>query len=211
MTTYSLPNNSVVKVHDIFDPLPEFMNRADMLFIDIPYNQSLLTNFGNREGVILSPNNPGDFQSFIVRIGDCIELIGAEHSFVEVGKNALADIIFILRDIYKYVTFYNASYYHRAENKCYIIHATDDYKNRRYSVLEDKDESDIVKWLCNNLSFDCIGDLCMGQGLVGLAAYEAGKPFVGTELNERRLANLLQKLAKKGAIIEKGNAYALRR
>lgn len=51
--------------------------------------------------------------------------------------------------------------------------------------------------------YEVMGDLCMGQGLVGLSAWDAGKPFVGTELNKRRLANLLQKLAKRGAVIRK--------
>lgn len=53
--------------------------------------------------------------------------------------------------------------------------------------------------------YEVFGDLCMGQGLVGLSAYQAGKPFVGTELNKRRLANLLQKLAKKGAKVTRIN------
>jgi len=48
-----------------------------------------------------------------------------------------------------------------------------------------------------------MGDLCMGQGLVGLAAHAAGKPFVGTELNPRRLAVLLQKLAQQGVQVQR--------
>jgi methylase of polypeptide subunit release factors len=47
-----------------------------------------------------------------------------------------------------------------------------------------------------------MGDLCMGRGLVGLAAHAAGRPFVGTELNKRRLACLLDSLAKRGAPVE---------
>jgi hypothetical protein len=40
-----------------------------------------------------------------------------------------------------------------------------------------------------------------GGGLVGLAAFKAGKPFVGTELNKRRLACLLAGLDKAGAAV----------
>lgn len=43
----------------------------------------------------------------------------------------------------------------------------------------------------------------MGLGLVGLSAYKGNKKFVGTELNKRRIANLIQKLYKEGAVIKK--------
>ena len=39
-----------------------------------------------------------------------------------------------------------------------------------------------------------IGDLCMGRGLVGVNAYKNGKRFVGTELNHKRLAVLLERI-----------------
>ena len=36
-----------------------------------------------------------------------------------------------------------------------------------------------------------LGDFCMGRGLVGYYSNKAGKHFVGTELNKKRLAILL--------------------
>lgn len=200
---YKINDSSIVQVHDIFDPLPDFMLTADCLFVDIPYNQSLLTNFSLREGIELSPNNTINFADFLDRLMVCISEISPKHCFVETGKESLSDAIVGLRELYKYVTFYNSTYYHKLENKSYIVHATSDYRSRRYAELEDLDESDVIKWIASNHDSRVMGDLCMGQGLVGLAAYEAGKPFVGTELNERRLAVLLQKLSKKGAKIER--------
>lgn len=41
-------------------------------------------------------------------------------------------------------------------------------------------------------------DLCMGRGLVGYHAWKARRRFVGTELNPRRLACLLDRVAKDG-------------
>lgn len=61
------------------------------------------------------------------------------------------------------------------------------------------DEADCIKLVAQQEQYTCLGDLCMGQGLVGLAAHAAGRPFVGTELNPRRLAVLLQKLSRQGA------------
>jgi len=186
-----LSNNSVIAVHDIFDPLPSFMLRADTLFVDVPYNQALLTNFSNREGARISQDNTVDFHDFTNRLGVCIREIAPAHCFVEVGKEALADFIYLLRDIYQYTTFYNATYYRQAKNKCYVIHATNEYKRRRYQELEDMDESDIVAWLCANHQFTCIGDLCMGEGLVGKHAFLNGKAFVGIDINPVRLQVLI--------------------
>lgn len=61
------------------------------------------------------------------------------------------------------------------------------------------DEAKVIALAARIEDYDVMGDFCMGQGLVGLGAWAAGKPFVGTELNPRRLAVLLQKLAKRGA------------
>lgn len=191
---YNLPNDSIVAVHDIFDPLPEFMRLADTLFVDIPYNQSLLTNFSYRDGITLSEQNTGRFTDFTSRLFQCVVEIAPSFCFVEVGKEALPEYAVRLASVYRYVTFYNSTYYRKSSNKCYVLHATNDHKRRRYSVLEDLDESDIVAWLCANHQFDCIGDLCMGEGLVGREAYKNGKRFVGTELNRARLGKLIKQI-----------------
>ena len=39
MTIFDLPNDSRVAVHDLYDPMPGWMGRADVVFTDIPYNQ----------------------------------------------------------------------------------------------------------------------------------------------------------------------------
>ena len=56
------------------------------------------------------------------------------------------------------------------------------------------DETDIIKWICENVDYDCIGDLCMGRGTVGIWSNANGKSFVGTELNENRLAVMIHKI-----------------
>ena len=198
---YSLPNDSWVAVHDIFDPLPSFMGRADVLFTDIPYNQAMLTNYSRREGVTISPNNPMKFDAFLQRFVQCVKQISPTHCFVETGKEALFPLHATLAHLFRGDTFYNSTYYHKQENKSYILHFSNDPKRRRFKELEDLDEADAIDWIARNVDYRCIGDLCMGRGLVGLSAYAAGKPFVGTELNPRRLAVLLQRLAQQGASV----------
>lgn len=53
------------------------------------------------------------------------------------------------------------------------------------------DEEKIIEWITQNINYKCIGDFCMGRGLVGYYSNKAGKPFVGIELNKKRLAILL--------------------
>ena len=58
------------------------------------------------------------------------------------------------------------------------------------------DEEDIIEWVCANEEYECIGDLCMGQGLVGVNAYKNGKRFVGIDLNHKRLSVLIERIKK---------------
>ena len=43
-------NGSKVSVHNLFDPLPEFMKSADMLFVDPPWNQGNVNTFYTKAG-----------------------------------------------------------------------------------------------------------------------------------------------------------------
>ena len=65
--------------------------------------------------------------------------------------------------------------------------------------LDNIDEEDIIKWVGENETYSVIGDLCMGRGLVALAAYKSKKRFVGTELNHKRLSVTLERLTNEGA------------
>jgi hypothetical protein len=117
--------------------------------------------------------------------------------FLEIGKEFLSIFIERCKLIYRYVTFYNSFYYNKKDNKCYIIHATNDFKNKKYKWLEDVDEEKVIKWICENIDFDCIGDLCMGKGLVGKHAYLNNKSFVGIDINPKRLAVLVDFIKSK--------------
>ena len=90
MTIYALPNNSMIKVHDIFDILPDFMKKADTLFIDPPYNQGLLSNFLNRDGIRLGNDNNKQFDTFTTRLFKCIDEISPDTLFLEMGKEYLS-------------------------------------------------------------------------------------------------------------------------
>lgn len=184
-----LPNNSKVQVCDWTVELPEFMQEADTLFVDPPWNMGNVNTFYHKADKPHLTNF--NFELFSLRLFNRIDAIDPQFLFIEMGKEFLAWYISECQKRYKYVTFYNSTYYRKRENKCYVIHATNQYKQRRYKELEDLDEEAIIQWLCTHHPYQCIGDLCMGTGLVGKHAYLAGKSFVGTELNPKRLAVLV--------------------
>ena len=93
------------------------------------------------------------------------------------------------------MTFYNSMYYNRTENRCYVVRGG--AKNKRLE-FDGLNESDIIDEACRIEEYECTGDLCMGRGLVGLAAHRHGRRFVGTELNPKRLSVLVETLAAAG-------------
>ncbi|MDT8718268.1 hypothetical protein IAI10_16495 [Clostridium sp. 19966] len=187
---YEFDNGSKIKVHDIFNPLPKFMKEADLLFVDPPWNIGNLNTFytkADKEERIQS------FEIFYKRLFECIKEINPDTCYVEVGKEHLADFIIEMRQIFKYVTFYNSSYYHSKDKMCYVIRGSKKYKKPKLDYI---DEENIIEWICTNEDYKIIGDLCMGRGLVGLNAYKNGKKFVGTELNHKRLSVLIERIHK---------------
>lgn len=183
-----IDGGSYIKTHDIFYPLPDFMRNADMIFTDPPYNTGLLRSFYTKTEQITDH----DFSEFTERLFACIAQIKPKICYLEIGKEHLADYIIKMHGLYKYVTFYNSMYYHKPENHCYIVRGSQKAKRPK---LDGMDEEDIINWICANEDYQCVGDLCMGRGLVGIAAAKVGRRFVGTELNHKRLSVLLERLS----------------
>lgn len=187
---YNIEDMGEVMVHDLTSGLPEFMKQADVLFIDPPWNKGNLNTFYTKadKGYRLD-----SFEFFYRHLFNSIREIKPDMCFVEIGKEHLADFIQEMRKIYKYVTFYNSTYYHRKDSLCYVVQGSRKRKNLK---LDGIDEEDIIAWICENIDYNCIGDLCMGRGLVGYNSYINGKKFVGTELNHKRLAVLVDNINK---------------
>lgn len=190
--TVVFEDGSRVKVHNIFDPLPDFMYQADLLFVDPPWNLGNLNSFYTKAG---RTDYQDSFERFYRRLFECIGEIKPRVFYVEIGKEYLAEFIFEMKRLFRQVTFYNSSYYHRPENICYIVRGS---SKKKKLPLDYMDEEDIIAWICANEDYECIGDLCMGRGLVGIHAHANGKRFVGTELNHKRLSVLLETLSKRG-------------
>ena len=181
-------NGSTVSVNNLFDPLPAYFKQADCLFMDPPWNLGNLNTFYTKAE---RTDYQDSYEKFYKRVFECVKEINPRVCYMEIGKEYLADFIMEMRKLYKHVTFYNSSYYHNKKNKCYVIRGSQKAKK---PDLDYMDEEDIIRWVCENEDYSCIGDICIGQGLVGKYAAGAGRKFVGGELNPKRLSVLLQRV-----------------
>lgn len=187
-------NDSAVCVADITESLPDIMREADMIFVDPPWNIGNLNSFITKAD---RTDYRDDFHAFLGCLFDRIGEIAPSVCYVEMGKEYLADVIVMMRRVYPKVTFYNSSYYHKRENMCYVVRGARKARKVDYDYL---DEETIIERVCTEEDYTVIGDLCMGRGLVGINAQRNGKRFVGCDINPKRLAVLIEKTAKVGAI-----------
>ena len=113
------------------------------------------------------------------------------HLFFEVFKANKERVHERIKGMFPFTRVYDSCYYNKPANKCWIIQASKGSLPAPYPI-NGMDESAAVAWLALNHPYEVFGDPCMGQGVVGRSAFAAGKPFVGTELNKKRLAVLVE-------------------
>lgn len=175
-----------VKVHDLFQPLPEFMKEADVILSDPPYNQSALSSFYTKAEV----KEKQRFADFFSVFFSVVDEINPRILILEIGVKQESLYMNILREKYKHIQISEALYYDK--NKCLFIVASNEPIPACLNDLPCINEEKIIEHICKELDFKCIADPCMGTGLVGWYANKYGKKFAGTELNKKRLALLVE-------------------
>lgn len=191
---WGLDNGSRVAVHDLFEPLPAFM-RPDLLFVDPPWNLSNINSFYTKAE---RSDYLKDFSAFANVLFERIGELAPHTAYIEIGKQNVEDFCKRLGGLYPCLQRWPVVYYRK--------HPTWIIRGGRTAIDADFtgiDEARCIEIIARIENYFVMGDLCMGRGLVGLAAYAAGKPFVGTELNKRRLACLLAALAHRGANVKR--------
>ena len=140
----------IVKVHDIFDELPDFMLKAGCLFIDPPCNEGNLKSFytkadlEKRESIIKFNN----------RLFDLIDKINPKHLFIEVFKSNFDEIFVKLNERYGTdMTVFESYYYGNKNNKCWIFYASLEDINFKIPLI---DEEKAIEFICENLDYACI-------------------------------------------------------
>ncbi len=186
---WSLPNGSRVAVHDIFDPLPAWM-RADLVFVDPPWNQGNLNCFYTKA----ERSDYQDFGYFADTLFRRIAEIGARTAYIEIGNQAMEEWRFRLQRSYPSVQCWPVTYYRKFPTNLLRVGSTPiDYD------FTGIDEARCIQILAEIEQYRVLADPCMGRGLAGIAAYKTGHVFMGTELNKRRLAVLIDRLDRAGA------------
>ncbi len=183
----------IVKVHDIFNPLPEFMKEADVIFTDPPYNKTALSGFYTKAGI---DQKPDSFDIFVERFVECVEEISPRLLILEVGVPQTDMFIEAFKEDYPQIVCRPSYYYGNKSQQCNIVIFSKDVIPKHLRELPFMDEEKVVEYICENTDYDCIGDLCMGLGLVGFYSNRYGKRFVGTELNPKRLAVCCERVTK---------------
>lgn len=185
-----------LKVHDIYNPLPDFMLEADMIIVDPPWNLSNINTFytkADKKG-----EHTATYDQFCRQLFAQIDVIAPRVLYIEMGKQNIKKIISEAQKRFTQVEVWDVTYYKK--HPCHFVRASNSGKSKiDYTGM---DEWDAILAALAVEDYDVVADLCMGQGLVGIGAYQNGKKFVGTELNKKRLAVLIEKIAKMGGIWE---------
>lgn len=179
-----------VQVYDIYEPVPEFMKSADCLFVDPPCSVGNLKCFYTKAD---RHDYKDKYEPFVDRLFNYIDEIQPKYVYIETFSSNRELILKKCRERYGCVRIDDSFYYHSRKNKCWIVCAGNEEPPHPEKSI---DEEFYIRWICNNVNYECIADPCMGRGLVGFYSNQAGKTFVGTELNKKRLAVLIDRIKK---------------
>ena len=134
-------DGSQLQVNNVFSPLPDFMQQADLIFVDPPWNQGNIRSFYTKAGIY---DAESDYGKFVDRLFYCIKKIHPTTCYLEIGKEYLAVFVTKMQELYKYVTFYNSTYYHKKDSLCYVVRGSCKAKKPK---LDGIDEEDIITWV----------------------------------------------------------------
>jgi len=182
-----------LKPHDLYEPLPDFMKEADMVIVDPPWNLSNVNTFytkADKRG-----EHTKTFNEFYQQLFKQIDVIDPNILYTEIGKQNVNKFVEEFEKRFPYVQVWQITYYKK--HPCYFV------RGSKHSPLESFDYEGMDEWdaILKALEiedYSTVADLCMGRGLVAVGAYDNDKRFAGTELNKKRLAVTIEKIAKKG-------------
>jgi len=183
---------SHIAVADLRVQLPNFMQQADMVYCDPPWNKGNVNSFITKAGM---SSYVDDFGAFMDILFERIAWIDPKVCFLEVGKPHRCDFINRMGKIYPNVKSWDITYYKK--NPCHLIRGGLTPTDYDFTGLDEEHTPEIAIGLEMP---ECVADPCTGKGLTLLAAHKHKIRFVGTELNRRRLAVAIDRAAKKGAI-----------
>jgi len=195
-TWVDLVTGSMVTVCDIIHGMPEYMFDADMIYCDPPWSLGNTNSFYTKAGKTESYIH--DFSEFYSALFARIAQINPRACYLEIGKRHADIFEREMGRLFPSVGIWEIRYYRK--NPCLLVRG-----GERPSSSFDFTGLDDTRTPAAAIDLEypsCVADLCTGQGLTAVAAFKAGKRFVGTELNRRRLAVAIDRVNKLGGRYE---------
>jgi hypothetical protein len=184
--------HGTVMVNDLYAGLPDFMREADCVFVDPPWNLGNENSFRTKAQIA---ERSQSFTAFLDALFAAIDTIGPRTCFIEMGRQNVREVEQRLSHRFAHVHAYRTTYY--GKKPCYVLRGGAGRGLRDYS---DMDEIEVIAGICRDEPFNCIADICMGRGEVGVEAFRNGRRFVGTDLNRNRLAVMINRIAEIGGV-----------
>jgi hypothetical protein len=175
--------------------------RPDVSFVDPPWNAGNARSFRTKAGV-------GRAVNFYRLISKVLETLAKSRRdvFIEMGVSECDNVRARLEEYgARLLDTWDITYYRK--NPCRLLWGT--FTGQAYPRLLDcnrlDDEVATPKVIAAAAGRgDIVFDPCMGRGLSAVSALRAGATAAGLELNPRRLAVTIDKLASLGAGAERG-------
>lgn len=177
-------NNSFVSVNDITKTFPDYMYSADMIYCDPPWSLQNVNMFNSKAG----KGYVDTFIEFYKYIFIHIKNTSPKVCYLEIGNQNKNIFYNEMKKIFNVVQIWKIKYYNKYD--CYLIRGSNDSLDFDYTNLDDT-KTPLIS--IKNEKPNTVADFCTGRGLTGLACLNCGVPFVGTELNKRKLAVFIDK------------------
>jgi len=181
----------ILKVHDILDGLLPFQKQADMIYSDTPWNTGNINSFYTKADL----DYRTDFKEFTQVLFSQINKIFPKVCYLEIGKQNYQVFEEELKRLFPVVQSWDIVYYKK--NPMKLLRGGYDHQDFDFTGIDDEETPTLA---IKNEKFDCILDFCVGRGNTAVSAFKAGKRFIGTDLNKRRIANGIEKIAKLGGV-----------
>ena len=180
-----------VFTQDISQEIPEEMKQADCIYCKPPCSYIILTGYYHRAGQAIPPMFDA-YGAYIKRFFEYIDEISPKHMYLEVTANNKDIFIDECKKRFNFVNVDEAYYNRNRKFKCWIIRCgrTDAAPSPSKTV----EVNTYIRWICKNTDFKCIADPVMQSAAVGFYSHKNERKFIGTELNKKRLAILLQRI-----------------
>jgi DNA modification methylase len=186
---------SKVTVCDLRNGIPDYMLKADMIYCDPPWNQANVNCFYTKAGI--TDNYVDRFDQFYDALFHCIGRIAPKCCYLEIGRQNKTVFIEELAKLFPVVQQWPITYYRK--NLCYLLRGGHKRQHYDFAGIDDIKTPQLAVEVEPTQT---VADLCTGQGLTPVAAFNNDKRFVGTELNKRRLAVAIDRVNKLGGKYE---------